>query len=308
MTSGTTSRPRARLLALRTWLLPVVLGGAAFALHYAMHVPAGPLPPPSPAQLEADKKAADKQKREDERKQKEADRKANKAAAKADPAASPRDLPYEPFSRPRDRYLLEQLWDYYETKSFIKIEPVFEAWQTAHKPIVTQVVNATRQLALPDGPMITVGASECHTIRCRFTISAAEAEPLTRLSAALEQLKLGSDPLWHSFVAGKVIEEPSKREGVAGKQKLELTVSFIRDLPPLARMELPGKGPLRVPPPPRPTVIPPATAPSSLPPSTTPTTGAAIPGAAIPGAARPTTPARPPRAPRPGSEPDPTPK
>ena len=254
MTSGSPTPGRSRraaLIALRTWLLPVALGAAAFGLHYALHVPAGPLPPPSPAEIEEKKKAADKKKKDDEKKQKEADKKAGKVSP-APQRGGPRDLPYEPFSRARDRYLLDQLWAYYEPTAFSK-EPTFEAWQTAHKPILSQIVSATRQVVFADGPAISVAASECHTIRCRFTITAPTTEPLEQMSAALAELRLGDGSLWHSFKPGKVVEEPSKREGVAAKQKLEFTVSFMHDLPALASIEVPGKGRLRLPqPPPRP--------------------------------------------------------
>ena len=207
---------------------------------------AGPLPPPSPAELEEKKKAAEKKKRDEEKKQRDADKKAGKAKPEK---PGPRDLPYEPFSRPRQQYLLDQLWAYYESKGINK-EPVFEAWQTAHKPIVTQIVNATRHAVLPDGPTISVGTNECHTIRCRFILTAASTEPLEQMKKALSELQLGGGSLWHSFKPGKVTLEPNKREGAEPKYRLELTVSFMRDLPTLARIELPGRGPLRTPPPP----------------------------------------------------------
>ena len=248
-------RPRraALLVTLRTWLLPVALGACAFGLHYALHVPAGPLPPPSPAELEEKKKAAEKKKRDEDKKQRDADKKAGKSKPER---PGPRDLSYEPFSRPRDRYLLDQLWAYYEPKGFSK-EPTFDAWQTAHKPIVSQIITATRQAVLPDGPAISVGTTECHTIRCRFILNAPTPEALEQMSAAIGELELDGKSLWHSVQLGRVTAEPSKREGAEPKHKLEFTVGFIRDLPPIGSIVLPGKGPLRVPPPPpRPTVIP----------------------------------------------------
>ena len=242
-----TTAPRTSVLyALRTWLLPVALGAGAFGVHYALHVPRGPLPPPSPAQLEAEKKAAEKAKKEEEKLQREADRKAGKVRPSERSGA--KDLPYEAFTRAREQYLLDQLWEYYEPKSF-KGEPTFEAWQTAHKSLLGQIVSATRQAVLPEGPAIVVAANECHTIRCRFTISAPEAEPLTTLNQALEKLELDGRSLWHSYKPGKLVEEPAKKEGAAPRHKQEITVSFIRDLPPLERIQLPGEGPLRVAPP-----------------------------------------------------------
>ena len=300
MTSGSPvpgrSRRAALLVTLRTWLLPVALGACAFGLHYALHVPAGPLPPPSPAELEENKKAADKKKRDDDKKKRDADKKAGKAKPER---PGPRDLPYEAFSRPRDRYLLEQLWAYYEPKGFSK-EPAFDAWHTAHKPLVSQIVNATRQLALPDGPAVSVATSECHTIRCRFVLNAPTPEALEQMSAAIGELKLGDESLWHSVQLGKVTAEPSKREGVESKHRLEFTVGFIRDLPPIGNIVLPGKGPLRVPPPPRPTLTPGAPAKPG------PATGPAGPA----GSATPVTmPAKPKRsAPVHAVDPNPTPK
>ncbi len=247
------ARPAALLIALRTWLLPVALGAGAFALHYALHVPAGPLPPPSPAQIEADKKAADKAKRDEEKKEREAERKAGKTKAPSPhERTGPREMPYEPFSRPRPEFILAQLREYYGPRAF-KSEPTFEAWQTAHKSLIGQLVSAARQTVLPEGPAITVVASECHTIRCRFTIGAPESAPLLQISDLLEDLELDGQPLWFAYKTGKVAEEPSKREGVPGRSKLEITVSFMRDLPPMDRITAAGKPLVRNTATPRPT-------------------------------------------------------
>jgi len=250
MTPG--SARTAPLVLLRTWLLPLVVGGAAVGVHYAIHVPAGPLPPPSPAELEADKKAADKKKKADDAAQREADRKAGKTKPRAE-RSSVRELAYEPFRRPRPAHIIEQLWAYYEPMAFKK-EPTFEAWQTAHKPLLAQIVDAARHTAMPDAPAITIAASECHTIRCRFSITAPTQETLDAMIPVLRQLRLGDGPLWHSFEAGKSAADKDKT-GAAVKPprfKAELVVSFTRDLPTLAEISLPEQGPLRVqPPPPR---------------------------------------------------------
>lgn len=305
-----TTAPRpAFLYTLRTWLLPVALAAGAIGVHWALHVPPGPLPPPSPAQLEEEKKAAEKAKKEEEKKQREADRKAGKTRPSEKSGA--KDLPYEAFTRPRDQYLLDQLWEYYEPKSF-KGEPTFEAWQTAHKALIGQIVSATRLLVLPDGPAIIVAANECHTIRCRFTITAPEGESLTTLSKALEQLELDNRGLWHSYKPGKLVEEPSKKEGVPAKHKLEITVSFIRDLALLERIQLPGKGPLRAVPPVRP--VPSTTGPDGAPSTTTPDKTPGRTPSTAPSSTKPTPPAR--TAPgksatgatRPPSSTEPTPK
>jgi len=213
MTSGTART--APLVLLRTWLLPLTVGAAAVGLHYALHVPAGALPPPSPAQLEADKKAADKKKKEDDARQRAADKKAGKVTPRE---RTVRELAYEPFRKPRPAHIVEQLWAYYEPMAFKK-EPVFEAWQTAHKPLLWQIVDATRHTAAPDTPAIEVATSECHTIRCRFTISAPTQASLVTEIAALKQLRLGSEPLWHSIEAQEPIADKSKAGGAGQTPK-----------------------------------------------------------------------------------------
>lgn len=271
------SRSRALLVALRTWLLPVALGAAAVGLHYALHVPAGHLPPPSPAALEEAKKQAEKDNREAERKQKEEDRKAGKRPAIDKNAV--RDLPYEAFTRPRSEFILAQLREYYIPLAF-KTEPTFEAWQTATKSHIGQLVSAARQLALPSSPNITVTSSECHTIRCRFTLSSPDTESLASMVTLLQTLEQGGQTIWHTFKPGKVIEEPSKREGAEARHKQELVVIYQRDIPPMDRIESPGKGRLR-----------PVTAPT-LSPSTAKTPGTGIPtGTGKPGTTKPAKPA-----------------
>lgn len=259
MSSGT-ARNLAPLVLLRTWLLPLAAGAAAVGVHYALHVPAGPLPPPSPAQLEEAKKAADKKKKDDEAAQREADRKAGKVRPRSE-RASVRELPYEPFRQPRPAHIIEQLWAYYEPMAF-KREPTFEAWQTAHKPLLAQVVAATRHTATPDAPAIDVTSNECHTIRCRLTLTAPAQEPLDALIAALQQLQLDGGPLWHSFEVERLAADKADRAAakagitppvtptVKPTVKAELTVSLMRDLPALADISLPGQGPLRTPSPP----------------------------------------------------------
>lgn len=310
MTSGTART--APLVLLRTWLLPLTVGAAAFGLHYALHVPAGPLPPPSPAQIEADKKAADKKKKDDDARQRAADRKAGKAAPRV---PTVRELAYEPFRKPRPAHIVEQLWAYYEPMAFKK-EPVFEAWQTAHKPLLWQIVDATRHTTSPDAPAIEVATSECHTIRCRFTISAPTQEVLVTEITALKQLRLGSEPLWHSIEAQDPVADKNKA-GVAVEPprfKAELTVSFTRDLPTIPEISLPGQGPLRVPSPPTSAPVPagqttagsPGAAPSTKPSSSTatkPSTPGAAPSTST--STRPSTSTKPPKTPQKPAEPAP---
>jgi hypothetical protein len=238
----------APLVFLRTWLLPLALGAAAVGLHYTLHVPPGPLPPPSPAEVEAEKKAAEKKKREEEIRQRAEDRKAGKPVK---PRNTVRELVYEPFRHQRTAHILEQLWAYYEPTSFKK-EPIFEAWQNAHKPLLWQIVDATRNTAQPGSPAIEVAHSECRTIRCQLTITAPTKEVLVTEIAALEQLHLGAGPLWHRFDADTPIADTNKAGAAIDppRFKATLTVSFTRDLPTLPEISLPGKGPLIIPSPP----------------------------------------------------------
>ena len=298
------SRTRAVLVALRTWLLPVAIGAGAFGLHYALHVPAGPLPPPSPTQLEEQKKQAEKDKKEAERKQKEEDRKAGKVRPPAERSGA-RDLPYEAFTRPRSEFILAQLREYYVPRAF-KSEPTFEAWQTAHKSILSQLVSAARLLELPSGPNITVSASECHTIRCRFTLSAPTSEALSTIVTTLETLELDGASIWFSFKPGKVVPEPAKTADAEPRQKQEIVVIFRRDLPPIDRIQSPGRGPLRPPP----TTIAPEvpTSPTAGTPATgTPAAGKTAPTSPTGKPARSST-AKPSPTGATAREPDPTPK
>lgn len=281
MTSGTV-RPASPLVFLRTWLLPVALVGGAFGLHWALHVPPGPLPPPSPAKIEADKKAADKKKKDEEKKKRDEERKSGKVRPKPE-RPTVRELAYEPFGRPRPPHIIEQLWAYYEPKPF-KSEPTFEAWQTAHKPLIAQIVSAARNTALPAIAAVNVLTSECHTIRCRFTLSGPEQAPLEQLAEVIKELEQGDGPLWHSITVTPAVLEPSKREGGPTRHKLDITASFMRDLPALDSIIVPGKGPLHLPAPPTPPPLPagqdPLATPSSTGPrgsSTAPPTGATVP-------------------------------
>lgn len=272
------------ILAAQTWLLPFAVAAAAFGLHYALHVPPGPLPPPSPQKLEDERKAADKKKRDDDRKKREEDRKAGK---KPKVERGARELPYEAFTLARKQHLLDQLWAYYEPEDFKK-EPTFDAWQTAHKPLLAQIVQNARQIGFAEPPPTSVIGSECHTIRCRFQLTGSEAD-LDAVIPVLEGLKLGDGPLWHSFKADE--PAPDKKD-TAGRYKAQITVSFTRDLPPMAEIHIPGKGPLSAAkPPPTPTPSP-STVPPTAPSKST------IPGAASArtpsGAPAPTAPTAPP--------------
>jgi hypothetical protein len=260
-----TRRP-AILATLSTWLLPFAVATAGFGVHFALHVPPGPLPPPSPAKVEEDRKAADRKKKEEERKKKEEDRKAGRKTPKVE-RSTVKELPYESFTQPRKPYLLSQLWAYYEPIDFKK-EPTFDAWQTAHKPLLAQIVQATRTTGFAEPPTITVGTSECHTIRCRFSLTGSDAAQIEQLTEHLQNLQIGGGPLWHDFEATAPAVD---KKDAAKRLKSQVTVSFMRDMPPLAEISLPGKGALSTP---RPTSTP-RPAPSPTAPGAAPTTSGA---------------------------------
>jgi hypothetical protein len=223
------------LVALYTWLLPFAVAAAGFGVHYALHVPKGPLPPPSPTKVEEERKAKEKAKREEDRKKRDEDRKAGKKPEKVERV---KEFPYEAFSRPREPYLMSQLWQYYEPLDFKK-EPTFEAWQTAHKPVLAQVVQSARTVAFADPPAISVTGTECHTIRCRFSLTSEDAEALKQMTEVLRDLQLDGGPLWHDFTATKPAKD--KKDG-GDRLKTTVTVSLMRDLPRVSAISVPGKG------------------------------------------------------------------
>lgn len=261
-----TARPSvAPLVVLRTWLLPVALAAGAMGVHWALHVPPGPLPPPSAAKLEEEKKAAEKKKREEDKKKREEDRKAGKKQPKAE--RGPKELAYEPFTRPRKQFILDQLYGYYDPTEY-KDEPTFEAWQSAHKPLISQIVHAVRQVGFNEPPGVSVLSSECKTIRCRFTLVGPDAQQVQQLVDMLRGLEVAGGPLWHAFDAAA--PTPEKKGDKSGRMKAQITASFTRDLPALADMTLPGKGSLR-------------DATPATPPGAAPATGTNPPQVAAPG-------------------------
>lgn len=232
------SQPRTLL----GWVLPFVLVGTAVALHWSLDVPNGPLPPPVQKEGEAPKKPAPKP-----------------AAGSSDDDDKDKDVD-APFTTPRTPGLLTQLWEAYDALPFDR-EPTFEVWNTAHKPRITQLVTSTR-LQLFKGrtppPAISVSNIECHTVRCRFTLTTNDQADLQGLVDALEGLRLDSATVWHKFVPDDIVEEPAKREGAPPRFKTTILVSFIRDLPPIDQFTFKDGAPIRPPmpaPAPAPTVV-----------------------------------------------------
>lgn len=242
------------------WVLPFVLVSTAVAIHWWLDVPNGPLPPPVQKEGEAKKPAPPK------------------PAGDADDDDKDKDVD-APFTTPRTPGLLTQLWDAYDALPFGS-EPTFEAWNAAHKPRITQLVTATR-LQLFKGrappPSISVSNIECHTVRCRFTLTTLGQEDLQSLVDALEGLRLDGATVWHKFVPDPIAEEPAKREGAPMRYKATILASFIRDLPPIDLITFKDGAPIKPPmPPPAPAVQ----VPDSVPPSPSTTTSTTTTGAA----------------------------
>lgn len=234
------------------WVLPFVLVSTAVALHWWLDVPNGPLPPPVQKEGEAPKKPAPK------------------PAAASDDDDKDKDVD-EPFTTPRTPGLLTQLWDAYDAVPFDR-EPTFEAWNAAHKPRVTQLVTSTR-LQLFKGrlppPAISASNIECHTVRCRFTLTTNNQADLQALVDALQGLRLDGATIWHKFVPDDIVEEPAKREGAPPRFKATILAAFIRDLPPIDLLTFKDGAPIKPPmPPPTPAVQVPESVPN---PSTTTT-------------------------------------
>lgn len=211
------------------WVLPFVLVSTAVALHWWLDVPNGPLPPPVQKEGEAPKKPAPK-----------------KPAASSDDDDKDKDVD-EPFTTPRTPGLLTQLWEAYDPQAFDR-EPTFEVWNTAHKPRITQLVTSAR-LQLFKGrappPSISVSNIECHTVRCRFTLTTNDQADLQSLVDALEGLRLDGATVWHKFIPDDIVEEPAKREGAPPRFKATILASFIRDLPPVDQLTFKDGAPIR---------------------------------------------------------------
>jgi hypothetical protein len=265
------SRPSTAPRTLLGWLLPVVLVGAAVLTHWLLNVPPGPLPPPV---------------QKDEPKKKESP--ATPAGDDDDDKDKGGD---EPFTAPRSDTLLAQVREAYGAAAF-KSEPTFEAWSAAHRPLINQVVASARVQAFKGVtpiPSISVTGVECHTIRCRFSLTSAKTEDIQKLIDTLQGLQLDGAGLWHSFKADPFVEEPSKRSGAAPRMRTAVEVSFLRDLPKVDKITLADGAPLKQPP----TI--PTAVPGSIP-GSIPTRGsvpahsttAAPPGPMTPGAPTPT--------------------
>lgn len=213
------------------WVLPFILVSAAALVHWSLDVPAGPLPPPGQKEGEAKKPAPPK-------------------PAAADPGDDDKDKDREadePFTTPRTPGLLTQLWDAYDNLPFAS-EPTFEVWNTAHKPRVTQLITTARMQLFKGRappPSVSVSSIECHTVRCRFTLTTNAREDLEQLITALEGLRLDGATLWHKYVPDAIVEEPPKRAGAAPRWKSNVVIAFIRDLPPIDLITFKDGAPIR---------------------------------------------------------------
>jgi len=212
--------------ALVGWLLPFLCVSAALIVHWVLSVPPGPLPPPvakepppKPSPLPAGDEDDDKDK----------------------------DDPFEPFTTGRADNLLAQLHEAYDAVAF-KAEPTFEAWSVAHRPLITQVITATRLQTFKGvvpSPSVSTSNVECHTVRCRFTLSSSNQEDLQTLLDAVAALQLDGAPLWHTWKPDDIAEEPAKRANAKPRMRTQVMVSFARDLPKIDQIKLPSGQPLK---------------------------------------------------------------
>jgi hypothetical protein len=245
-------RPTGRA-ALVGWLLPFVGVSAAILAHWYLSVPPGPLPPPVPKDPPKEEPKKPEPKRAP-------------AAANDD-----EDGGFEPFTTPRSDNLLVQLREAYGELAF-KSEPTFEAWSVAHRPLITQIITATRLQVFKGvvpSPSISTSNVECHTIRCRFTLSSNKEEDLQSLLDALASLKLDGAPLWHTWKPEAIAEEPTKRANARPRMRTNVLVSFRRDLPKVDAITLESGAPLK---PASVAPIRPAAATPTVPATTKPTT------------------------------------
>ncbi|MDC0675605.1 hypothetical protein [Nannocystis radixulma] len=246
--------------ALVGWLLPFLCVSAALIAHWVLSVPPGPLPPPvvkEPPPKPSPLPAGD----EDDDKDKD---------------------PFEPFTAPRAESLLAQLHEAYDGVAF-KAEPTFEAWSVAHRPLITQVITATRLQTFKGvvpSPSVSTSNVECHTVRCRFTLSSSKQEDLQTLLDAVAALQIDGAPLWHTWKPDDIAEEPAKRANAKPRMRTQVLVSFSRDLPKIDQIKLQSGAPLK------PATITPVKVPNPNPsamPTGTPPTGPLGPGGATTG-------------------------
>ncbi|PCC73097.1 hypothetical protein SAMN02745121_06441 [Nannocystis exedens] len=219
-------RPTGRS-ALVGWLLPFLCVSAALIAHWALSVPPGPLPPPVV---------------------KEAPPKPSPTPAAGGDEDDDKDKDgFEPFTAPRAAGLLVQLHAAYDGVAF-KAEPTFDAWSVAHRPLITQIITATRLQAfkgMVPSPSVSTSNVECHTIRCRFTLSSSKQEDLQLLLDALAGLQLDGAPLWHTWKPDDIAEEPAKRANAKPRMRTQVLVSFARDLPKVDQIALKSGAPLK---------------------------------------------------------------
>lgn len=218
-------RPTGRA-ALVGWLLPFLAVSAALIAHWVINVPPGPLPPPQVKEPPPKPKPGTPPGDDDDDKEKDG---------------------FEPFTAPRADNLLAQLHEAYDKVTF-KAEPTFEAWSVAHRPLITQIITATRMQAfkgLVPSPSVSTSNVECHTIRCRFTLSSSKQEDLQRLLDALATLQLDGAKLWHTWKPEDIAEEPAKRPNAKPRMRTQVMVSFARDLPKLDAIKLESGAPLK---------------------------------------------------------------
>jgi hypothetical protein len=153
------------------------------------------------------------------------------------PAAAPSADPEGDigFETPRPKAAHDELWERYAGVSF-RAEPTDAAWATAHRNLLHQVFNLTRDATFqgaPDQPTLTLRAVECRSIRCELTIAGPYRHELDVLADAFDELRWQGAPLWRAVERPPVVPEASRDDDSDDAENLQmrLIVAFAADLP-----------------------------------------------------------------------------
>jgi hypothetical protein len=203
-------------------LLPAVLAAGAMGMHWWLNVPTTIVQAASDQGAKA--KKADAKKNED--KSKDAERKRR---------PSPRE-------EPRTAQELDAAWAQHGRAPF-EDEPTRTAWARRHQMVINRAVVEARRHAFtgaPEEPNVVLASTTCRTVRCRFVLRSPFARELELMTAALQRMREGGEPLWRSFEV-----EPAPSTEVPGREPVahhavQLTVAFRTDETEVSTLEIPG--------------------------------------------------------------------
>ncbi|MEM6992621.1 MAG: hypothetical protein AAF721_19060 [Myxococcota bacterium] len=136
--------------------------------------------------------------------------------------------PKEARSKPRSEDALARAWKRW-SKRDIDDEPVVVTWGRRHQALIRKAFFQARTEAFegaPEEPVVTLAASKCHTIRCRFVLRSEFAHENDAISDSLSRLHSGDDSLWRHYAAERV--DPPEGEP-PGSDYVEVTVAFAAD-------------------------------------------------------------------------------